>query len=142
MPQLDNLIVLPQTFWLILIFTSFYFAITFFFLPILIRTSRSKKYLLEHNRTSNLNLLSDILSKNKNLTNNLNKSFDKIRTLLFGKVLDTNTNFKQKPFKQKYTRLTTLLLVASIKSASYCNTPLLNILKFHSTPLKGKAPKK
>lgn len=137
MPQLDNLIVLPQIFWLVLIFSIFYFLITFYFLPILIKSIKSRKYFLEHNNMLNSVLLKQVFKKRKNLINSLLKDFSIIKSLIFGHIF----NIKYEPFRKKYTKLINFILLASINSIFYCNINLLSSLKFYPLLLNNNNKK-
>lgn len=130
MPQLDKLIVLPQIFWLIILFTLFYFITTFYFLPILISGIKSKKYFLESNLTFNTNLTTEIFSKRKILMSCLIKDFLNTKNLIFGNIISLNFCFKNDPFKHKHIKSLDLILLASINSIFYCNISLLKSLKF------------
>lgn len=141
MPQLDNLIVLPQIFWLIFVFTLFYFLITFYFLPILVKSIKSRKYFLEHNNKLNSVLLKQVFDKRKNLISILSKDFFTIKNLMFGQILSTKSSIKYEPFKKKYIKLVDLILFASINSVFYCNTNLLSSLKFYPLLLNKKKRK-
>lgn len=135
MPQLDNLIILSQIFWLILIFFTFYFFTTYYFLPLVLKSIKSRKYFLEQNTSYNFILTQQIYQKRKNLMGILFKDFLNIKYLIFNKILNTKLNFKHKFLKQKYTKLINFLLTASIKSVSYCNLSLLNSFKFYPSLL-------
>lgn len=138
MPQLDNLIVLPQIFWLIFIFTIFYFLTTFYFLPKLLKSIKSRKYFLEHNNLLNSTLVKQVFGKRKNLINNLLEDFLVIKNFMFGQILNTKLNIKYEPFRKKYVKLINFTLYASINSIFYCNTNLLNSLKFYPSLLNKK----
>nr|QUJ09440.1 ATP synthase F1 subunit 8 [Neorhodomela munita] len=131
MPQLDTLIVLPQIFWLIIIFIFFYFVLTYYFLPTFLKTIKSRKKLFNHNHSINLNLLKEILLKRKNVLKDLNLNLTTVKSIVFVKLLNLKFKFKQKPFKQKYSKLTNIIFKALNKSVYYCNLNLLNSLKFY-----------
>nr|YP_009944495.1 ATP synthase F0 subunit 8 [Osmundea sinicola]QFR99789.1 ATP synthase F0 subunit 8 [Osmundea sinicola] len=131
MPQLDNLIILSQIFWLILIFSIFYFIVTYYFLPKILKSIKVRKYFLEYNIYLNFRLTKKITEERKKLMDVLFKNFSDIKYLIFNKIFITNLNLKQDFLKQKYTKLTNFILIASMKSISYCNLSLLNSLKFY-----------
>ena len=131
MPQLDHLIVLPQIFWFIIIFSFFYFSTTYYFLPILLKSIKSKKYFLEQNDFLNSALLKQITERRKYLINKFLVNFLNIKSFIFNEVFNIKLNIKFEFLNQKYLKLINFLLVASIKSVSYCNVSLLNSLKFY-----------
>lgn len=63
------------------------------------------------------------------------KDFSNIKYLIFNKIFNTKFNFKHEFFKQKYAKLINFILVASVKSVSYCNLSLLTSLKFYPSLL-------
>ena len=131
MPQLDILIVLPQIFWLIIIFILFYFILTYYFLPIFLKTIKSRKKLSNYNQTINSNLIKDILLNRKNVLSDLYVNFNTIKSIVFIKLINIKFQFKQKPFKQKYSKLTNIIFKAVNNSIFYCNLNLLSSLKFY-----------
>ena len=111
-------------------FSFFYFLVTYYFLPILIKSIKSKKYFLTHNYELNLNLISNIFEKRKYLMSILFKNFSEVKNLIFGKILNTEGKFNHDPLKNKYKNLINILLTASINSIFYCNDSVLKSLRF------------
>lgn len=141
MPQLDNLIILSQIFWLILIFSIFYFIVTYYFLPTILKSIKVRKYFLEYNTYLNFSLTKKNIEERKKLMDILFKNFSNIKYLIFNKIFTINLNLKQDFLKQKYAKLTNFILIASVKSVSYCNLSLLNSLKFYPVFLNKQKKK-
>lgn len=138
MPQLDKLIVLPQIFWLIILFTFFYFLTTFYFLPVLLRFIKSRKYFLNNNNTLNIDLSVESFEKRKNLMVLLFQDFSSIKSLIFSKITNLNFNFKDDILISKYKKFINLILIAASDSTYYCNFSLLKSLKFFPLFLNKK----
>lgn len=49
MPQLDRIIIFPQVFWLLAIFTIFYIIVTHFFLPKFLKALKTRKKIVKAN---------------------------------------------------------------------------------------------
>nr|YP_009317550.1 ATP synthase F0 subunit 8 [Gelidium sclerophyllum]AOX49002.1 ATP synthase F0 subunit 8 [Gelidium sclerophyllum] len=49
MPQLDRIIIFPQVFWLLVIFTMFYIILTHFFLPRFLKALKARKEIVKIN---------------------------------------------------------------------------------------------
>nr|YP_009317481.1 ATP synthase F0 subunit 8 [Gelidium arborescens]AOX48910.1 ATP synthase F0 subunit 8 [Gelidium arborescens] len=49
MPQLDRIIIFPQVFWLLVIFTMFYIMLTHFFLPRFLKSLKTRKEIVKIN---------------------------------------------------------------------------------------------
>ena len=138
MPQLDNLIILPQVFWLIIFFGTFYFVLTYYYLPFFLKTINVRKYFLENNKITNNLLTSDILNKKKLILIELNSNFDKIKLVLFLKLFSIKFKFKKKPFISQFAKLNKKLLNALNNSILYCNSYTLNNFKFYPKLLNKK----
>lgn len=131
MPQLDVLIILPQIFWLIVFFSFFYFILTYYFLPFFLKTINSRKYFLENNKITENKLINDVLIKRKLVSKELNSNFNKIKSILFIRLIHTKFNFYKKPFNTEFSKLNNKILFATNKSILYCNLPSLNTFEFY-----------
>lgn len=131
MPQLDFLIILPQIFWLILSFTLFYFVLTYYFLPIFLKTINSRKQFIKLNKKIELQLANEVFGKRQFILKELNSNLNRIRLILFSNLIHTKFDFSQKPFKSKYSKLNSKVLIAVNKSIFYCNLNSINLLQFY-----------
>lgn len=138
MPQLDNLIILPQIFWLIIFFGLFYFILTYYFLPLFLKAINSRKYFLENNKISESKLISEVFNKRKLILNDLNLNFNKIRSILFLKVFNKKIDFQKNFFNLKFSKLNNKLLIALNNSVLHCNFFILNTIEFYPKMLNKK----
>nr|YP_010620276.1 ATP synthase F0 subunit 8 [Amplisiphonia pacifica]WAX04312.1 ATP synthase F0 subunit 8 [Amplisiphonia pacifica] len=138
MPQLDFLIILPQIFWLIVCFSMFYFLLTYYFLPLFLKTIKARIMFIKNNQIVESKITISIIDKQQNIFKNLNKTLYKIRSVLFIKLFHLKFNFGKKPFKNNYLTLNKKLLTASMYSLFFCNSILLNSLKFYPLFLNKK----
>lgn len=138
MPQLDKLIILPQIFWLIILFSLFYFLTTFYFLPTLLKFIKSRKYFLNNNNTLSEALSIKSSEKRKIITVSLLQDFSKIRSLIFNKITSSSFSFRDDVFKPKYKKFTSTMLIVMLDSINYCNISLLKSLKFFPLLLNKK----
>lgn len=135
MPQLDFLIILPQIFWLIISFISFYFILAYYFLPLFLKTIISRKEFFKFNKNIEIQLTDEIFKKRQFILKELNFNLNKIKSTIFLNLIHLNFNFQQKPFKLQYSKLNKKILIAINKSIFYCNFNLINLLKFYPTIL-------
>nr|YP_011017769.1 ATP synthase F0 subunit 8 [Polysiphonia morrowii]WQF69615.1 ATP synthase F0 subunit 8 [Polysiphonia morrowii] len=131
MPQLDFLIILPQIFWLILSFTLFYFVLTYYFLPTFLKTINSRKQFIKFNKKIELQLANEVFNKRQFVLKELNFNLNRIRSILFSNLMHTKFDFIQSPFKSKYSKLNSKILVAVNKSIFYCNLNSISLLQFY-----------
>ena len=131
MPQLDILIILPQIFWLIIFFSSFYFILTYYFLPFFLKTINSRKYFLENNKITENKLIDDVFTKRKLVSKQLNSNFNKIKSIIFIRLIHIKFNFYKKPFDIEFLKLNNKIFSATNKSILYCNSPSLNTFEFY-----------
>nr|YP_009515517.1 ATP synthase F0 subunit 8 [Montagnia macrospora]AVK39484.1 ATP synthase F0 subunit 8 [Montagnia macrospora] len=113
MPQLDFLIIFPQIFWMCVIFSSFYFLLTFVFLPKLILSLKLRQFILEENsRKVNAEVIEPSSKKTDShfglelKIRSLETNFENIKDLLESNVLFPSRNFDSKVTKA--TRFTML----------------------------------
>ncbi len=138
MPQLDNLIILPQIFWLTVFFGLFYFLLTYYFLPFFLKAINSRKYFLESNKINESKLTHEIFNKRKLILNDLNSNFNKIRSILFLKVFNIKFSSQKNTFNSKFLKLNNKLLIALNNSVLYCNFFVLNTIEFYPKILNKK----
>lgn len=138
MPQLDNLIILPQIFWLIVFFGLFYFILTYYFLPLFLKTINSRKYFLENNKINESKLISEVFNKRKLILKDLNLNFNRIRSVLFLKVFNIKFDFQKNSFNLKFSKLNNKLLIALNNSVLHCNFFILNTIEFYPKMLNKK----
>nr|YP_010619977.1 ATP synthase F0 subunit 8 [Xiphosiphonia pinnulata]WAX03990.1 ATP synthase F0 subunit 8 [Xiphosiphonia pinnulata] len=131
MPQLDFLIVLPQIFWLITCFTFFYFLLTYYFLPIFLKTIKARINFIKNNHVLESQIAILVINKQQNTFQNLNRTLNKVRLYLFTELFHLKFNFIKKPFKNNFVILNKKILIASTHSFFFCNSLLLNSLKFY-----------
>nr|YP_010620161.1 ATP synthase F0 subunit 8 [Herposiphonia versicolor]WAX04197.1 ATP synthase F0 subunit 8 [Herposiphonia versicolor] len=138
MPQLDFIIVLPQIFWLVLFFISFYFILTYLFLPFFLKTILSRTKFIEFNYITELQLIKEVFEKRQFIIKKLNFSFNKIHSILFLNVLIPKFNFINKPFKDIYLIKNKIFFLAVKKTLYFCNPIILNSFKFYPSFLNKK----
>nr|YP_009002127.1 ATP synthase F0 subunit 8 [Sporolithon durum]AGU16692.1 ATP synthase F0 subunit 8 [Sporolithon durum] len=95
MPQLDRIIVFSQIFWLFITFVTIYTLLSHFFLPLFIKSLKSRKLIILANQQNLEYLEHSFLSKQKQLTSSINKnlSFVRIHLLsIISNLLLNNTN--------------------------------------------------
>lgn len=126
MPQLDFLIIFPQIFWMCLIFSLFYFSLTFYFLPKFFLSLKLRKFILEENSRKILTKSNLNLSKKSNVhveleakVESLLRNFENLEVLLRSDALFTSSNFDSK------------IMRATRSTMLFCDTLILkNILLF------------
>ena len=138
MPQLDFLIILPQIFWLIFFFSSFYFIITYYFLPIFLKTINSRKQFIKFNKNIETKLNTEILSKRQFILKELTSNLNEIKITLFSNLMHSKFIFQQNPFELQSLKLNSKISIATNKSITYCNLDLINLLKFYPSILNKK----
>nr|YP_010620046.1 ATP synthase F0 subunit 8 [Symphyocladia marchantioides]WAX04059.1 ATP synthase F0 subunit 8 [Symphyocladia marchantioides] len=138
MPQLDFLIILPQVFWLICLFSFFYFVLAYYFLPLFLKTIKARINFIKINQIFEAQIISTTIENHQITFKNLNNSLDKIRSLLFIKLFHLKFHFTKKPFKKTFLVLNKKILIASTHSFCFCNSILLNSLKFYPGFLNKK----
>jgi len=85
MPQLDQIIIFPQIFWLFLVFTTFYVILTHYFLPLFVKSIKLRKQVIELNTSESAKVL-ESLSRNQDL---LQKSlFNELQSIK--NIIDNN----------------------------------------------------
>nr|WCH57865.1 ATP synthase F0 subunit 8 [Caulacanthus ustulatus] len=82
MPQLDRLIVFTQIFWLFFFFALIYAVLTHFFLPLFIKSLKSRKQIEEHNLSEIINLVEEHKKKSWSLRILVLKNLLKVENLL------------------------------------------------------------
>nr|YP_010620115.1 ATP synthase F0 subunit 8 [Periphykon beckeri]WAX04151.1 ATP synthase F0 subunit 8 [Periphykon beckeri] len=138
MPQLDYLIIIPQIFWLFLLFWCFYFFLTYFFLPLFLYTIKLRKEFIKYNQIFELKLTTEILKEHQSMLKNLNTILTSIHSILFTQFIHVNFRFYKKPFKKTFLLVNKKLLASLIKSILFCNSVSLNSLKFYPVFLNKK----
>nr|YP_009511960.1 ATP synthase F0 subunit 8 [Melanthalia intermedia]AXI97887.1 ATP synthase F0 subunit 8 [Melanthalia intermedia] len=123
MPQLDRVIIFSQIFWLFIIFTIFYAILTHFFLPIFLKSLKSRQQIIECNTKETLQitetlyqnqtLLKKIIVKNLNLTIGL---FVQHFNQLLDKENKTQTIFVDKKLSQTVENIIKLYDLQSLNS--------------------------
>nr|YP_010620230.1 ATP synthase F0 subunit 8 [Dictyomenia sonderi]WAX04266.1 ATP synthase F0 subunit 8 [Dictyomenia sonderi] len=139
MPQLDFLIILPQIFWLIICFTLFYFTLSYLFLPFFLKTIKARINFIKNNQLLETQLNQIVFEKQQSLFKNLNTALNKIRSVLFTKLFHLKFKFKEQPYKKTYLIRNKKILTASAHSFLFCNSLLLNSLKFYPLFLNKKS---
>nr|YP_010620000.1 ATP synthase F0 subunit 8 [Tayloriella tenebrosa]WAX04013.1 ATP synthase F0 subunit 8 [Tayloriella tenebrosa] len=138
MPQLDFLIILPQIFWLVCCFTFFYFLISYYFLPLFLKTIKARIKFIKNNQEFEIQSTVAVIEKKQNILKTLSKTLSKIRFILFNKLFHVKFNFIKKPFKNNFLVLNKKILISSAFSIFFCNSILLNSLKFYPLFLNKK----
>nr|UVF63021.1 ATP synthase F0 subunit 8 [Synarthrophyton patena] len=82
MPQLDFIIIFPQIFWLLIVFLFTYIILSHFFLPIFIKTLKSRKYIILENTKILIKTQNKFNLKQTQLSFLLNRNFKLIKVML------------------------------------------------------------
>nr|YP_010620092.1 ATP synthase F0 subunit 8 [Pterosiphonia complanata]WAX04105.1 ATP synthase F0 subunit 8 [Pterosiphonia complanata] len=138
MPQLDFLIILPQIFWLIFSFSFFYFILTYYLLPCFLKTIKARINFIKNNQIAESQLTFLILEKKQINLKKLIKLLNEIHLILFSNLFHSNFIFSKKPFKKNYLILNRKIISAAAYSIFFCNSTLLNTLKFYPLFLNRK----
>nr|WQF69695.1 ATP synthase F0 subunit 8 [Ceramothamnion sp.] len=130
MPQLDLTIIFPQIFWLFILFSGFYFILTFYLLPKFLVSLKIRQYILDENlRKINGRQFLENNTKNlqlKNSIDKLNSNFEKINLILISKTSNKTTkiNFK--------------FLVATLQTFLFCDSIVFKNIIFYPKKLWNK----
>lgn len=95
MPQLDFIIIFPQIFWLVIIFFFTYAILIHFFLPVFLKSLKTRKYIITENSRILTVTQDKFNSKQKQINSILNANFTKIKLMLeleFFNLFTNNTN--------------------------------------------------
>nr|YP_011017792.1 ATP synthase F0 subunit 8 [Pseudoceramium inkyui]WQF69638.1 ATP synthase F0 subunit 8 [Pseudoceramium inkyui] len=126
MPQLDLTIVYTQIFWLCLMFSVFYFILTFYFLPKFLKSLKLRKLILEAN-SKKISSLSKLLVENQLVLNRkisknlelLSVNFDKVNS-----SFRTITQFKNESIDSKIITFTSQLIL-------FCDSTIIKSISFY-----------
>nr|YP_010726705.1 ATP synthase F0 subunit 8 [Cystoclonium purpureum f. stellatum]WDY85192.1 ATP synthase F0 subunit 8 [Cystoclonium purpureum f. stellatum] len=127
MPQLDRIIIFPQIFWLFVIFTFLYAILTHYFLPVFLKSLKSRKKIIDINSTEILLLNNKTLNNNKLLKQQLLKNLLTLEAFL-------NSNFGSLDFlhlNNKIIDIDEKIGTTLINSIFYCDNMLLNSIVFY-----------
>nr|YP_009317527.1 ATP synthase F0 subunit 8 [Gelidium isabelae]AOX48979.1 ATP synthase F0 subunit 8 [Gelidium isabelae] len=134
MPQLDRIIIFPQVFWLLVIFTIFYITLTHFFLPRFLKALKTRKEIVKVNE-----LESSLVSK---------KSIDsqaKSRILLLNyldivkKIFSLNSTLNIPNAKNLNTQSVDELIGVMVKnSILFCNSQILDSIRIKVKSIYSK----
>nr|WCH57793.1 ATP synthase F0 subunit 8 [Hypnea flava] len=134
MPQLDRVIIFSQIFWLFLIFSVLYITLTHFFLPLFLKSLKSRKQVIVLNGL-------EILSLNKKA---LEKQF-LIKQKLLSKLLIIedflSESYKfQKHFENDHQTVLVdeKISIAVLNYLLYCDSFVLNNILFYPKFLNSK----
>nr|AHX02442.1 ATP synthase F0 subunit 8 [Ceramium japonicum] len=121
MPQLDLTIIFPQIFWLFLLFSVFYFILTFYLLPKFLISLKLRQFLLEENieKINKMIVLTGNSSLHlKNNIEKINSNFEKINLILKLKT------------ESKVTPINTKLLNAVTSAFFFCDSTIFKNIIF------------
>lgn len=137
MPQLDKIIIFSQIFWLFFIFTIFYIILTHFFLPLFIKSLKSRKRILESNILESAKVINQFNTNQINLQKIFLLNFNSIKILL-DKDFFLKTKEKEDFFLKEIDEKIGLVLFDSIL---YCDNKILEsiIFNYKSLNLKFKS---
>lgn len=138
MPQLDFIIVLPQVFWLLVIFISFYFILTYIFLPMFLRTISARNKFIKQNYLAEAMHVEEIISQRQVLIKKTNLTFFLLHKNLFNNLLNLHFLFFKIPFKQNYLEVNKKIFSSLKKSFYFCNSIILNSFIFYPAFLNKK----
>nr|YP_009040497.1 ATP synthase F0 subunit 8 [Kappaphycus striatus]AHG98596.1 ATP synthase F0 subunit 8 [Kappaphycus striatus] len=132
MPQLDHIIIFTQIFWLFVIFSTLYAILTHFFLPLILKSFKSRRLILESNSKETNDLINKIKKKHVFLQNQLLESFLQVENHLIKNLIDS----KFENFNTWVQAIDEKIAKACIDQELYCNIHLLeSIILFPRTPL-------
>nr|YP_009445912.1 ATP synthase F0 subunit 8 [Eucheuma denticulatum]ATX68854.1 ATP synthase F0 subunit 8 [Eucheuma denticulatum] len=121
MPQLDRIIIFTQIFWLFLIFSVLYATLTHFFLPLILKSLKSRKLIIEANSKETINLISKIKAKHNLLKELLIKNLSTVENYLIENLVNSkfrNSSMEMPLVDEKIAR-------ACITHVLYCNVQSL-----------------
>nr|AYR06685.1 ATP synthase F0 subunit 8 [Rhodogorgon sp.] len=124
MPQLDYIIIFPQIFWLMLIFTIMYSGLLHFFLPVFVKLIRSRKLIISSNVNKTIGIEKKLLEKQIFLNKVLNKNLFFIKTK-FMKNIMTSLSIKREINMQS---IDVKIIKALYNNVLYCNNQVLNCI--------------
>lgn len=133
MPQLDRIIIFPQIFWLVVIFTLTYAILTHFFLPKFVKSLKSRKQIVELNSQELLNLVSQIETRQFLVKQFLVKNLATIESSLSSEFL-IQVNLTQ-PSTYK---IDSKVGIAILNVSLYCDTNLCDRIFFYPKFLNSK----
>lgn len=126
MPQLDFSIIFPQIFWLCILFTIFYFILTFYLLPNFLIALKSRHFILDEN-SRKLNLYNNSFSNLKNPVNQkLKENFDNI-LINFDNINFIFKNQNNSPLSS----INNVLSKATVQTLFFCNSTVFKNINFY-----------
>nr|YP_009774170.1 ATP synthase F0 subunit 8 [Caulacanthus okamurae]QIZ74787.1 ATP synthase F0 subunit 8 [Caulacanthus okamurae] len=128
MPQLDRLIVFPQIFWLLFFFTFIYAVLTHFFLPLFIKSLKSRKLIEEMNSLEIIILTNQFEKNRSSLKQLVIENLSLAENLLAQTFLSSSTGGENIKINQANLRLNS----AITNFVLYNNYPLLKSICFYS----------
>nr|YP_010947437.1 ATP synthase F0 subunit 8 [Mimica arnoldii]WGO62523.1 ATP synthase F0 subunit 8 [Mimica arnoldii] len=128
MPQLDRIIIFTQIFWLFLIFSILYAILTHFFLPVILKSYKSRKMVIEANLQETNDLINKIEKKHSFLKDSIVKNLLLTENYVTGNLI----NPKFKDFDMKILVIDEKIARTCINYISYCNTQLLESIVLFS----------
>lgn len=142
MPQLDYLIIIPQVVWLFLIFTCFYFTLTYFFLPTLLKTIKVRFYFNKYFKSTNSRLSIELKDKNEWIIFELKHNFQNIKNkILFQSFVVNSVEHKIFTKKDK-SKLMNLFVNATKNITIFYSEDLLRTINFYPSTLNLKKTNK
>nr|YP_009114033.1 ATP synthase F0 subunit 8 [Gelidium elegans]AGW30472.1 ATP synthase F0 subunit 8 [Gelidium elegans] len=134
MPQLDRIIIFPQVFWLLVIFTVFYIVLTHFFLPRFLKALKTRKEIVKVNELEAL-----LVSKRST------DSQTKLRLLLLNhlsivkKIFSLNPTLNISSAKSLNTQAVDELIGVMVKnSILFCNSQILDSIRIKVRSIYSK----
>nr|YP_010555049.1 ATP synthase F0 subunit 8 [Kappaphycus malesianus]UYR20470.1 ATP synthase F0 subunit 8 [Kappaphycus malesianus] len=121
MPQLDRIIIFTQIFWLFVIFSTLYAILTHFFLPLILKSFKSRRLILESNSREINDLIDKIKKKHVSLQDLLLESFLLVENHLIKNLVNSkfeNSSIGAQAIDEKVAK-------ACINQELYCNIHLL-----------------
>nr|UAT97992.1 ATP synthase F0 subunit 8 [Ahnfeltia plicata] len=134
MPQLDRIIVFSQIFWLFITFIVLYTILLHFFLPLFLKSLKSRKQIVEANALEAFNIENSFLAKQNILRKVLTKNLVLVKKLLTTDSIFlalTKKNLDVQPVDIKVGNIIRNIIL-------YCDSQLLNFLLLKPKPLNLK----
>nr|YP_011017625.1 ATP synthase F0 subunit 8 [Bostrychia tenuissima]WQF69448.1 ATP synthase F0 subunit 8 [Bostrychia tenuissima] len=97
MPQLDNTMIVPQMVWMCVSFISFYFLLTYYFLPTTLKTIKTKVAFTVQTQSKNKKISMEILNRHKHTMSKTSNYFEIIKNNMTLKSFLTSKNSRAFP---------------------------------------------
>ena len=134
MPQLDRVIIFSQIFWLFIIFSSLYAILTHFFLPLFLKSLKSRKQIIELNSLEVSKLNNRVFTKHALLKQKLLQHLLLIESFLLKSYIFQN-HFE---VGNHSILIDEKIALASINYSLYCDNFILKNILFYPKFLNSK----